>query len=64
MSLDEAAALAQIRHSIGIGDPLDPQRAQLFIESEISAATYCFRAAKRHAAEKSLSMFCYSHLLN
>ncbi|MGR9210292.1 hypothetical protein ACU8KG_03745 [Rhizobium leguminosarum] len=64
MSLDEAAALAQVRYSIGIGHPLDPQRAQLLIESEISAATYCFRAAKRHAAEKSLSMFWYSHVLN
>jgi hypothetical protein len=64
MSLDDPPALAQVRHSIGIGHPLDPQRAQLFIENEISAATYCFRAAKRHAAEKSLSMFWYSHLLN
>ncbi|WP_446973833.1 hypothetical protein [Rhizobium leguminosarum] len=57
MSLDDPPALAQVRYSIGIGHPLDPQRAQLLIESEISAATCCFRAAKRHAAEKSLSMF-------
>ncbi|MDV4180176.1 hypothetical protein R1521_16875 [Rhizobium brockwellii] len=64
MSLDDAAALAQVRHPIGIGHPLDPPRVQLFIESEISAATYCFRAAKRHGAEKSLSMFRYSRVLN